>query len=171
MNPAEQAQRAWLADPRYGNLQLSLTDDAIHDRLVQSGLENASLDQASVGNEARSDRPQCRVGSFPTPTDQFHSREDQMQTGTLRYADGSEVQWEFVEHIPYEPSAYHWDEGIIVSVGSNMYFISLMSGNVYGASDEDEDELTRLIENAQCPEIDAQIKMERERDEQFWVNS
>lgn len=34
-NPAELAQRAWLADPRYGNLQLSLTDEGIPDRLVE----------------------------------------------------------------------------------------------------------------------------------------
>lgn len=73
----------------------------------------------------------------------------------LVFADGSEIQCYTVEHIPYEPSAYHWDEGIIVaSPSGNYYFVSLGTAMVYGPSDTDEDELTRHLEDARCPEAE-----------------
>lgn len=81
-----------------------------------------------------------------------------MDTGTIQFADETTARWELVEAVPYEPAAYHWDQGIIVSVGENCYFISVGTGDVYAESDEDEGSLTRLIEGARCPEIDEEIK-------------
>lgn len=130
MNSAERAHRAWL---RRNHVQLDLlTGSEFHAKVHES-----------------------------QPIREADSMASDVPTGTLRYEDGSEIQWEFVEAIPYEPSAYQWDAGIIVQVGDNCYFISTMTGDVYGQRDErwwdDGGSLTRLIENARCPEIDQQI--------------
>jgi hypothetical protein len=84
-------------------------------------------------------------------------RLDKPQRGILKFQDGTQVEWEFVEHVPYEPSAYHWDEGIIVASKTTEYFISLGTGDVYGQSDDDSG-LNRLMEEARCPEIDKRIE-------------
>jgi hypothetical protein len=85
------------------------------------------------------------------------------------YQDGSQVTCDFVEHVPYEPSAYHWDDGIIVNVqGVNvLYFVSCGTGTVYTHADDDHDSLTRVVENAHCPEINKVIEAEREADRQL----
>lgn len=83
-------------------------------------------------------------------------RNEKPQTGTLKFPDGTQVEWEFVEHVPYEPSAYHHDEGIIVASTTTEYFISVGTGDVYGQSDDDSG-LNRLLEDVQCPEIQTRI--------------
>ena len=83
--------------------------------------------------------------------------------GTLKFADGSMLNWEAEEFLPYEPSANHHDEGLIVSTdgSDDLYFISTMNGLVYAQADEPHDEiegLTRLVEDAYSPEITDAIK-------------
>ena len=91
-----------------------------------------------------------------------------MKSGTLKFQDGSEAQWELVETVPYDPSCYSYDEGIIVAVQgrvesvSDVYFISLGDGNVYcsdnGRAWDDGGSLTQYVEGAYCPEIKAGIE-------------
>ena len=78
------------------------------------------------------------------------------QTGTLKFPDGTQVEWTFVEYLPYEPSAYQTEAGIIVASTTTEYFISVDTGDVYGQADEGES-LTRLLEGVQCPEIQTRI--------------
>jgi hypothetical protein len=86
-----------------------------------------------------------------------------LNNGTLRFEDGTVAEWEFVEYVPYEPSAYHWDEGIIVSVMNGesdgpMYFISLMDGHVYRGESTDEESLTAKLEGVFSPEVNDDIE-------------
>ena len=61
-----------------------------------------------------------------------------LPTGTIVFQDGTLVTWTFEEYVPYEPSAYQTDEGIIVWVPTcaddeekgNSYYISLSDGSV-----------------------------------------
>ena len=86
----------------------------------------------------------------------------EQQTGRIVFSDGTIFDWEAEEFLPYDPAAYMNDEGLVV-VGVEQpnisYFISTMTGDVYGPEDVDPDEttLTRLIEGAVCPEITQQI--------------
>ncbi len=77
-------------------------------------------------------------------------------TGTIVYEpDGTSAEWDFVEHVPYDPVCYQNDEGIIVFVPAypgavdhgNEYYISLTDGSVWRLGDDD------AIEGAHCPEI------------------
>lgn len=92
-----------------------------------------------------------------------------MATYTIKFPNDTSVVTELVEHIPYEPSAYHWDEGIIVEVPNteNLYFISCGTGMIYRGSDEDSDQLTQLVEDAFCPEMDQFIEACRKQEEMF----
>lgn len=92
-----------------------------------------------------------------------------INTGTLKsHINDSEVAWQLVEAIPYDPSCYQHDEGYIVAVRTridgdrnNYYFISTMTGNVYDQEDKQEedetDSLTRLREDLYCPEVQAML--------------
>ena len=70
---------------------------------------------------------------------------------------GATFKVDFVEHIPYEPSAYHWDEGIIVARDETLYFISLSDGDIYVGADDDPDSLSKKDDSLRCIEIDAMI--------------
>ena len=84
-------------------------------------------------------------------------RYEEPTSGTLRFPDGTQVEWTFVEYLPYEPSAYQTEEGIIVASTTTEYFISLDTGDVYGQGDGENDGLTRLLEDVRCPEIQTRI--------------
>lgn len=81
------------------------------------------------------------------------------RTGILVFPDGTQVRWEFVEHLPRDPAAYQDTEGIIVRVPSypgaetgNDYFICLGTGAVF-AADETTGSLIRGLEGVYDPEI------------------
>jgi len=84
-----------------------------------------------------------------------------MTEGTIHFTDGTLVHWHVEEYLPYEPQARHFDEGFIVSNDADemtVYFISGISGLVYGPSDEDADEISQVIEGAYSPEMNARIE-------------
>lgn len=97
-----------------------------------------------------------------------------MSTETKTYTlidtvDDTRINCEFVEHIPYEPSAYHWDEGVIVSPVNteNLYFLSFMNGFIYEGELHDSDQLTRRVDTIRCPELEELIETQRKRDQEL----
>jgi hypothetical protein len=86
-----------------------------------------------------------------------------MDSGTIIFSDGMWVKWTVVEHVPYSPACYQHDEGYIVESSTGTpYFISSMTGIVYGEADNADpdslDWLTREIEGAYSPEMREYIK-------------
>ena len=83
--------------------------------------------------------------------------------GTIHYPDGTIARWDFVEHVPYDPSCYQNDEGIVVFVRSfhgsangNEYYISFTDASVWRMGDDETPEPVQ-IEGAFSPEIKKDI--------------
>jgi hypothetical protein len=90
------------------------------------------------------------------PSDEIMDGVNRFERGVILFSDGSRVRWTKEEWLPYAPSENHHDEGMIVTSDSGTsYFISHMTGTVYGESDSDDpmEGLTREIDGAICPSV------------------